>query len=79
MGDKSNQTQVGGSHYKDLDIQPWQAMEAWDREYFIGFLRFNVVKRMARWDSKDGRLVDCKKAHHELGKLIEVLEALEDE
>ena len=22
-------TQVGGSHYKDMAIQPWQAMEAW--------------------------------------------------
>jgi hypothetical protein len=69
-----NTTQVGGTHYKDLKIQPWEVMESWNREHFIGFLRYCILKRVGRWDSKDGALMDMKKARHELDKMIEMLE-----
>jgi hypothetical protein len=26
---EAKETQVGGSHYKDMPIQPWDALEAW--------------------------------------------------
>lgn len=68
-------TQVGGSHYKDLKIQPWEVMSAWGpKDHFIGFLRFCILKRLGRWDSKDSALQDMKKARHEMDKLIEILE-----
>lgn len=70
----ANDIQEGGSHYKDLGIEPWDIMEEWNREHFIGFLRFCILKRLGRWDTKDGALLDMKKARHELDKLIEVLE-----
>lgn len=68
------QTQVGGEHYKTKAIQPWDAMRAWmPRDEFIGFLRGNVIKYVARCWDKDG-LQDLKKARHYLDKLIDFLE-----
>jgi len=44
--------QVGGTHYQKA-IQPWDAMEAWmSREQFIGYLRGNAIKYLARCDCK---------------------------
>ncbi|CAK0756478.1 hypothetical protein CCP4SC76_2780008 [Gammaproteobacteria bacterium] len=66
-------TQVGGKHYLKK-IQPWDAMEAWmSREQFIGFLRGNVIKYIARCDDKGG-IEDLRKAEHYLNKMIEVME-----
>lgn len=77
MNDPTRQTQVGGSHYTEKSIQPWDAMESWmDREQFIGFLRGNAIKYLARCDDKGG-LEDLQKARHYLDKLIEFLEKQE--
>jgi|CXWL01.1.fsa_nt_gi hypothetical protein len=63
--------QVGGSHYKDKAIQPWDAMKAWmSPEQFKGFLRGNVIRYIARCDDKGG-VEDLKKCAHYLDKLIE--------
>lgn len=71
-----NESQVGGTHYKDMEIQPWEVMGAWGpNEHFIGFLRFCILKRLGRWDSKDSALLDMRKARHEMDKLIELLES----
>jgi len=69
--------QVGGTHYTQQSIQPWDAMSAWmsDAE-FIGYLRGNVIKYVARCDSKGG-LEDQLKALHYLQKWIEVTQATE--
>ena len=64
--------QVGGGHYVDKDVQPWQAMEAWmSEEQFKGFIRGNVIKYIARFQDKGGR-IDLEKAQHYLDKLIEM-------
>lgn len=69
--------QIGGTHYKDLKIQPWSVMEAWGpKEHFVGFLRFNALKRLGRWDSKDSAIQDAEKAIHELTKMVEVMKAM---
>jgi len=66
--------QIGGDHYKKLVIQPWSAMESWmTEEQFIGFLRGNSIKYLARFEFKGGT-EDLKKARHYLDKLIEVSE-----
>ena len=37
--------QVGGDHYTKLDVQPWEAMQAWmTQAEFAGFLRGNAIK-----------------------------------
>lgn len=67
--------QEGGSHYIDMEITPWEAMEVWmSQEEFKGFLKGNAIKRLARSNVKDG-IVDIKKAKHELEKLIQVMES----
>lgn len=66
--------QVGGDHYLRMDIQPWVAMEAWmTPEQYVGFLRGNALKYLARCDAKGG-LDDIRKAHHYLTELIEFSE-----
>ncbi|CAK0780899.1 hypothetical protein CCP4SC76_7640002 [Gammaproteobacteria bacterium] len=73
IDDMLNEGQVGGTHYQK-SIQPWAAMESWmSREQFIGFLRGNVIKYMARCDDKGG-IEDLRKAAHYLKKMIEVME-----
>jgi len=68
---KADDMQVGGSHYQK-DVSPWKAMEAWmSKEQFIGYLRGNAIKYLARCDDKGG-LEDLQKAQHYLAKLIEV-------
>lgn len=63
--------QVGGSHYRSMDIQPWDAMKAWmTPAEFKGFLRGNAIKYLARCDKKGG-LEDLRKARHYLDRLIE--------
>ena len=59
-------TQVGGSHYTDLPIQPIQYI--WANN--IGFSEGNVIKYVSRWKSKGG-IKDLEKAHHHLALLIE--------
>jgi hypothetical protein len=64
--------QVGGSHYTELAVQPWAAMQSWmSTEAFAGFLRGNVIKYVARCDAKGG-VEDLRKARHYLDKLIEL-------
>ena len=70
--------QVGGDHYLNLSIDPWDAMEAWmTTEQFIGFLRGNAIKYLARAGSKDDAAEDFRKAHHYLERLLQVLAELE--
>lgn len=70
----AHDTQIGGDHYKKKEIQPWEAMEAWmSKEQFIGFLRGNALKYLARCDDKGG-VEDVRKARHYLDKLIETME-----
>lgn len=67
--------QVGGDHYLKLGIQPWDAMESWmTREEFVGFLRGNAIKYVARSGHKGNTLEDYQKARHYLDKLIQLLQ-----
>lgn len=69
----ANEVQVGGSHYKDMPVQPWEVMEAvLTRQEFIGFLRGNVIKYSMRAGRKEGS-DDAAKARHYMQKLNEVL------
>ena len=68
--------QVGGDHYKRMDVQPWTAMASWmSTDMFAGFLLGNVIKYLARnKGGRDARMQDLHKARHYLEKLIETLE-----
>lgn len=59
--------QSGGSHYKDLQIQPVEYIHANELGYFEG----NVLKYITRWKSKGG-IADLEKAKHYIELLIEL-------
>jgi hypothetical protein len=60
-------TQVGGSHYKGLAIQPVEYIHA----NKLGFCEGSVVKYVSRWREKGG-IADLQKAKHFLELLIEL-------
>lgn len=59
--------QVGGSHYKDLVIQPIEYIHANN----IGYMEGNVIKYVSRWRAKNG-IKDLEKAKHYIELLIEL-------
>ena len=63
--------QIGGTHYKDMPVQPWTVMEAvLTHDEFVGFLKGNIIKYSMRQGRKEGS-DDIGKAFHYLQKLIE--------
>jgi hypothetical protein len=60
-------TQVGGVHYKDMEIQPVEFIT----KNQLSFLEGCVVKRICRHRHKGG-LEDLKKAIHELELMIQI-------
>ncbi|BCB27022.1 hypothetical protein SKTS_19080 [Sulfurimicrobium lacus] len=63
------ETQEGGSHYKDLKIQPIEFIHA----NGIPFAEGSVIKYVTRWRNKNG-VADLKKARHFIDLLIELEE-----
>ena len=70
---KADDYQVGGSHYKNMVIEPWHLAEILlTKEEFIGALKFGVLKYTLRDGFKSGSN-DREKAAHYLQKLQETL------
>jgi hypothetical protein len=70
-------SQIGGTHYTDMDIQPWEAMEAWlTPDEYRGYHKATAIGYLARERYKGGS-DDIRKAHHHLTKLIEFLDMFE--
>jgi hypothetical protein len=66
--------QIGGDHYANLAVQPWDVMRAtFSTEEFNGFLRGNIIKYVMR--DKGNRLEDLKKAQHYIDVLISEMES----
>lgn len=71
---KASLRQEGGSHYKDLKVQPWDVYDTWPMAQRVGAYRANCVKYVMRLDHKDTPLLNAKKLLHYAQKLVEVLE-----
>lgn len=72
-GTSADDIQHGGTHYKDMAIQPWAVMEAvLTHQEFVGFLKGNIIKYSLRQGKKDSP--DAEKAKHYMQKLSEVKE-----
>ena len=68
----ADEMQVSGTHYKDMEVQPWTVMEAvLTREEFEGFLKGNIIKYAMRQGKKEGS-DDASKARHYRMKLREL-------
>ena len=69
---KADSYQINGTHYKNMDVQPWTVMEnILTQEEFIGYLKGNVIKYSMRQGHKEGS-DDAAKAQHYLQKLKEM-------
>lgn len=69
----ANDRQVGGSHYTDMQVEPWDVIDTWPLEQRIGFYRGSALKYLMRMGSKDERAKEVAKAAHYCEKLSEVL------
>jgi hypothetical protein len=63
--DNALESQVGGSHYRDMKIQP----VVFCHENSLGICESNVIKYICRHKSKNG-IEDLKKAKHYIDLLI---------
>lgn len=74
----TSQYQVGGDHYTNMTIQPWDAAKAWYGPVeYLGYHLITANAYLARHKSKGG-LQDIKKARHHLDELIRYFEEDED-
>lgn len=63
---KATNEQIGGSHYKDMAIQPIEFI----MKNKIGFCEANVIEYVCRHKHKNG-IEDLKKARHYIDLLIQ--------
>ena len=73
MEESALNRQEGGSHYKDMAIQPME----YAVKNGLGLAEGNVVKYVSRWKSKGG-IEDLKKARHCLDLLIELVGEMDE-
>ena len=59
--------QVGGNHYKDMVIQPFEFIEKNNLGYGVG----NVIKYLCRYKTKGG-IEDLQKTRHYIDLLIDL-------
>ena len=73
--DDSDEIRRKGSQHYQGSIQPWDAMEEWMPPHqFVGFLRGNIIKYLARIDRRGQPLNDARKALHYAEKLVDYME-----
>jgi len=70
---RANDRQVGGDHYKNMGVQPWDVVDTWPIEQRIGYYRGGALKYLMRMGSKDQSPVEVAKGQHYIQKLLEVL------
>lgn len=71
---EANAHQVGGTHYTDMAVQPWDVMPSiLTRAEFIGFLKASIIKYAMR-QGKKADSDDAAKCKHYMDKLAEVLD-----
>jgi hypothetical protein len=73
MQKTANDRQVGGTHYKDKAIQPWDVVDAGPHAQAIGFYRWSALAYIMRAGDKGPAREDYEKAIHYLEKLLEIL------
>lgn len=69
---KASDTQIGGSHYTEMELQPWDVMAAvLSPEEYQGYLKGNIIKYGMRQGRKSGS-DDGAKAKHYIERLKEL-------
>ena len=65
--------QAGGSHYLEMEVQPWEVIDTWPLEQRIGFYRGCQLQYNMRLGCKEPSLKTAQKMAHVAAKLVEVL------
>lgn len=65
--------QIGGRHYVQMAVQPWDVVDTWPIDQRIGYYRGGALKYLMRMGSKDESAQEIAKGKHYLEKLLEVL------
>ena len=68
--ESARDTQIDGTHYKDMGIEPWEIAARSDLDYF----EMNPIKYIMRWRKKDG-VIDLDKAIHYIKHIKELAES----
>jgi len=64
--------QVGGSHYKDMPVEPLEVMrQVMTKDEYRGFLKGNIIKYSMRAGHKENAETDADKASHYMDFLKE--------
>jgi hypothetical protein len=77
LGAKVRDRQVGGDHYKNMGVEPWDVVDTWPLYQRIGYYRGGALKYLMRMGSKDEAAQEISKGIHYLEKLLEVLKEAE--
>ena len=73
---KADDLQAGGTHYKEMAVQPWTIMQQLlTEEEFMGYLKGNIIKYGMRQGRKDSP--DAEKCQHYIQKLKEFREIVD--
>jgi len=75
---KASDMQIGGDHYKNMGVEPWDVVDTWPLEQRIGFYRGGALKYLMRMGSKDESPREIAKGRHYMTKLLEVLDEQSD-
>jgi len=67
---KASERQVGGSHYKDLPIQPGEFI----RKNNLGWYEGNAIKYICRYKQKGGK-EDLEKVKHYIDLILEEIDS----
>jgi hypothetical protein len=70
---RADDRQVGGSHYKNMNVSPWDVVDTWPREQRIGAYRAGALKYLMRMGTKDETQQEIAKGIHYMEKLLDTL------
>ena len=76
---RANDKQIGGDHYKNMGVEPWDVVDTWPIEQRIGYYRGGALKYIMRLGNKDEMEQEAGKGLHYLEKLLEVLKEKQNE
>lgn len=79
LSTRAKDKQIGGDHYKNMGVEPWDVVDTWPIEQRIGAYRHGALKYLMRMGSKDENAQEIAKGIHYLEKLLEVLTERDEE
>jgi len=66
--------QIGGTHYKNMGVEPWDVVDTWPIDQRIGAYSHGALKYLMRMGTKDENMQEIRKGIHYMQKLVEVLQ-----